>query len=66
MYSAKGSRDHLLFVVEDNGIGIPKGSKEKFGMGLIKVFVNKIEVGLDIQVEEGTKVSVLINEFDRV
>lgn len=62
----KDQGDHLLLVVQDNGVGIPNDFKEGFGMGLIKAFVNKLEAELDIQVDKGTIVSVLIKEFDRV
>jgi len=58
--------NQLLLVVQDNGVGMPDDYKEGFGLGLIKAFVHKLEAELDIEVLKGTKISVLIKDFDRV
>lgn len=57
----------LKIVVSDNGSGLPPGFKAELssslGFKLIRSFVNKMKAHLDILSEQGTKISILVPDF---
>lgn len=59
----------LLLMVADNGIGIPDIEKvqngDSFGYDLINAFKHKLEADLEIDNEEGTRVSLLIRNYHK-
>lgn len=59
--------DGLKIVVSDNGSGLPPGFRPELssslGFKLIRSFVNKMKAHLDIFSEQGTKISILVPDF---
>ncbi len=59
--------DGLKIVVSDNGSGLPPGFQPELssslGFKLIRSFVNKMKAHLDIFSEQGTKISILVPDF---
>lgn len=57
----------LEIVVSDNGRGLPPGFQPELssslGFKLIRSFVNKMKAHLDILSERGTKISILVPDF---
>ncbi len=65
--SLKDHQDSLLLKVKDDGAGISPEAQEKgFGSGLIKAFARKLEGALTIDSTNGTLVTLIIQDYQRV
>ncbi len=65
--SASIKDEHVLMIIQDDGIGLPKSidieSSEGFGLRLVKMLTEQLDGRIRIEKEKGTK---FILEFDRI
>ena len=66
----KEEAEELQLLVADDGIGWKEGlnweDSDSFGFRMINAFKNKLEAQLDIEKENGTQITMLIKEYDKV
>lgn len=66
----KEEQDQLVVAVQDDGVGIEDvtklSSNQSFGFELIEAFKHKLKADLEISGENGTKVSLKINNYKKV
>ena len=68
--SLKEKGDALLLTVRDNGVGLPDGelpvSYKSLGATLIQSFAEKLEGKIKIDISDGSRITVEINDFNKI
>ena len=68
--SLKEVENSLLLTVEDNGVGLPDGelpvSYKSLGATLIQSFTEKLEGEIRIDISNGSKITVEINDYNKI
>jgi len=68
--SLKEKNNTLFLTVQDNGVGLPDGelpvSYKSLGATLIQSFAEKLEGEISIDISEGSRVTVEINDYNKI
>lgn len=68
--SLKEIEDSLYLTVQDNGVGLPDGelpvTYKSLGATLIQSFAEKLEGEIKIDISEGSKITVKINDYTKI